>query len=149
MTIICPKIVFCQRQTLKHVAKHWKHVLKSSRYDIITCEKASSYREVYFALKCVFSIGWLTLLSLMTQSLHWYNWLNSRKHLERGQELISSLVCHYLIISRTLCHTLYSWLVKWYIYNIIKSKDKRCAFRYPVMALILKIVSEKGPSKSK
>ena len=134
---------FLPEVNLKYVLKHWKHVLKSSRYLIFTCEKASSNRKVYFALKCVFSVGWVTLVSLMTQSLHWYNWLNSRKHLERGQELIYSLACH------CLCHTLCSWLVKWYIYNIINSKDKRCAFRYPVIALNLKIASEKGPSKSK
>ena len=133
---------FLAEVTFKACIEHLKYVFKSSRYQIITCEKASSDRKVHFVLKCVFSIGWVTLLSLVTQSCPWYNWLNSKKHSERGQELISSSMWHYLIISWDLCHTLRRWLIRWYIYNIIKSKDKRCTFCYPVMALVLKVASK-------
>lgn len=119
--------------------------IKRSRYQIINYEKSSSEWKVHFALKCVFSIGWVTLLSSMTQSWPWYNWLNSKKYSERDQELISSKVYHYLIISWNLCYTFCSWLIKWYILNIRKSKDRRCTFCYPIMAIILKIASKKGP----
>ena len=59
---------FLAEVTFKACIEHLKYVLKSSRYQIITCEKASSDRKVHFVLKCVFSIGWVTLVLLVTQS---------------------------------------------------------------------------------
>ena len=135
--------------TFKACIEILKSCIKSSKYQIIICEKSSNDQKVHFALKCVLSIGWVTFLSLVTQSWPWYNLLNSKKHSDSGQELISSPLYHYLIISWNLCYTLFSWLIKWYIFNIIKSKDKRYTFCYPVMALILKTASKKGPIKSK